>query len=121
MFLMTLRKCGTTILSLGPGRTPVISLFLRDVVSIVEIVLWDRARPTLAQIPVVLIAVIGARVVLNIKHLASDADMTVTTTSEAEATQLPVRRAQAERVPWYLRTKDRNSYGGDAVLDSRRA
>jgi hypothetical protein len=30
MFLMTLRKCGATILSMGPGRTPVIALFLRD-------------------------------------------------------------------------------------------
>ncbi|KAJ7626322.1 hypothetical protein DFH06DRAFT_1339462 [Mycena polygramma] len=62
MFSMTAFKCGTTLMALGPRRTPIIALFLRDgvfwflalvLVSIVEIVLWDRARPTLAQIPVI--------------------------------------------------------------------
>ncbi|KAJ7167675.1 hypothetical protein C8R46DRAFT_1218602 [Mycena filopes] len=131
MFLMTLRKCGATILSLGPGTTPIIALFLRDgvfwflalvrtsvhsldvVVSVVEIVLWDRARPTLAQIPVVpaisLIAVIGARVVLNIKHVASNADLDMGAVTAAESetdSQVPIRRSRTERIPWYLRTTD---------------
>ncbi|KAJ6581115.1 hypothetical protein B0H19DRAFT_1251361 [Mycena capillaripes] len=80
MFTLTAYKCGTTLMTLGLNRTPIISLFLRDgvfwflailctflVLAVVEIVLWDRARPTLAQIPVVpataINAVIGARVV----------------------------------------------------------
>ncbi|KAJ7886740.1 hypothetical protein B0H13DRAFT_2043874 [Mycena leptocephala] len=128
MFLMTLRKCGTTILSMGPGRTPVIALFLRDgvfwflalvVVSIVEIVLWDRARPTLAQIPVIpataLIAVIGARVVLNIKHVVSNSDMAVASITEDH---IPARRPRTEHVPWYLKTTDTSSWGANTLLDS---
>ncbi|KAF7352349.1 hypothetical protein MVEN_01198600 [Mycena venus] len=128
MFTMTLRKCGATILSLGRGRAPVIELFLRDgvfwflalvLVSIVEIVLWDRARPTLAQIPVVpatsLIAVIGARIVLNIKYVASNANAAVATTAGPEPAGGPVRRAHAERVPWYLKTADTNSWEANTV------
>ncbi|KAJ6581112.1 hypothetical protein B0H19DRAFT_1251358 [Mycena capillaripes] len=97
MFSITAFKCGTTLIALGPRRTPVIALFLRDgvfwflalvLVSVVEIVLWDRARPTLAQIPVVpstaFIAMISARVVLNIKHIASNTAMTAATTVETE-------------------------------------
>ncbi|KAJ7044836.1 hypothetical protein C8F04DRAFT_597904 [Mycena alexandri] len=127
MFLMTLHKCGATCLSLGPGRTPIIALFFRDgvfwflalvLVSVVEIVLWDRARPTLAQIPVVpaisLIAVIGARVVLNIKHVASSADMDmgVATVGEPETDTVPARRERTERIPWYLKTNDTANWGG---------
>ncbi|KAJ7755914.1 hypothetical protein B0H16DRAFT_707945 [Mycena metata] len=126
MFLMTLHKCGATCLSLGPGRTPIIALFLRDgvfwflalvLVSVVEIVLWDRARPTLAQIPVVpaisLIAVIGARVVLNIKQISlnADMDMGVATVAEPEMDTVPQRRERTERIPWYLRTNDTATSG----------
>ncbi|KAJ7928134.1 hypothetical protein B0H13DRAFT_2311995 [Mycena leptocephala] len=105
MFLMTAYKCGTTLMALGPRRTPVIALFLRDglfwflanlLVSIVEIVLWDRARATLAQIPVIpstaVIAVIGARVVLNIKHIAANTTMVAVTTM---GTELEVRHPGA--------------------------
>lgn len=92
---MTLYKCGITLLTLGPGRTPVIALFLRDgvfwflalvrklsipqlsarpnnvrkVVSIVEIVLWDKARPTLAQIPVVYVVRCFAEHVLTLTDM----------------------------------------------------
>ncbi|KAJ7682252.1 hypothetical protein DFH06DRAFT_290824 [Mycena polygramma] len=118
MFFMTLHKCGATIVSLGPGRTPVITLFLRDgvfwflalvLVSVVEIVLWEKGRPSLAQIPVVpataLIAVIGARVILNIKYIASSTAVTSTT---YDSHHISVRRAQGPggQVPWYLRTTD---------------
>ncbi|KAJ7777236.1 hypothetical protein B0H16DRAFT_951762 [Mycena metata] len=83
MFSMTLHKCTTSLSTIGRGKTPAIALFLRDglfyflaliLVGTVEIIMWDRARPTLAQIPVIpgtaFVAVIGARVVLNIKQLA---------------------------------------------------
>ncbi|KAJ7368860.1 hypothetical protein DFH08DRAFT_832481 [Mycena albidolilacea] len=124
MFVMTLRKCGATILALGSGRTPVIALFLRDgvfwflalvLVSIVEIILWDRARPTLAQIPVILVAVIGARIVLNLKYVASNADIAVATAAEPEPEQTSARRGRGERVPWYLKTTDTNSWGTHTV------
>jgi len=131
---MTLRKCGATIFSLGRGRAPVIALFLRDgvfwflavlLVSIVEIVLWDRARPTLAQIPVVpatsLMAVIGARVVLNIiKHATSNTDINVTTMTGHDL-EMPVRRASGEHVPWYLNTTNTNIQGTNTLLDSNQA
>ncbi|KAJ7284455.1 hypothetical protein C8J57DRAFT_1669522 [Mycena rebaudengoi] len=81
LFSMTLYKCGSTLLSVGLGRTPVITLFLRDGVFwflalvLVDIVLWHRGRVTLTEIPVVptigVIAVIGARVLLNIKKVTS--------------------------------------------------
>ncbi|KAF7356949.1 Ribosomal-protein-alanine acetyltransferase [Mycena venus] len=108
MFLMTAFKCGTTLMTHGPGKTPIIAVFMRDgvfwflallLVSIVEIVLWDRARPTLAQIPVVpstaFIAIIGARVVLNIKHVASNTLKGAATTM---GTELEVRRPLAGEV-----------------------
>ncbi|KAJ7462141.1 hypothetical protein FB451DRAFT_1496661 [Mycena latifolia] len=131
MFVMTAYKCGVTLLALGPGRTPVITLFLRDgvfwflallLVSIVEIILWDKARPTLAQIPVIpatgLIAVIGARVILNIKYVASSVDVD-TGSTVTEFHTMPTRRAPTARVPWYLKTADtRSSCGADTVLDS---
>ncbi|KAJ6561456.1 hypothetical protein DFH09DRAFT_1082926 [Mycena vulgaris] len=126
MFSMTLYKCGATLVALGPRRTPVITLFFRDgvfwflalvLVSIIEIVLWDKARPTLAQIPVVLIAVIGARVILNIKYVASngDSDMDAGTT-ERDLHRIPARRA-ATRVPWYLKTDDTSIYEADTIPD----
>ncbi|KAJ6560338.1 hypothetical protein B0H19DRAFT_1147298 [Mycena capillaripes] len=88
MFSMTLYKCGVAILDMGPRNTPLSSMFLRDgvfwflaliLVSIEVVIIWTKARPTLAQIPVIhstgLIAVIGARVVLNIKHVVSNLDV----------------------------------------------
>ncbi|KAJ7129205.1 hypothetical protein C8R44DRAFT_872498 [Mycena epipterygia] len=125
--------CGVTLLTLGPGRAPVIALFLRDgvfwflalvLVCIVEIVLWDKARRTLAQIPVVpatgLIAVIAARVVLNIKNIASnpggDAVSMITTT---ELNHMPARRALAQQhVPWYLKSTDTTDCWADTLVYS---
>ncbi|KAJ7771094.1 hypothetical protein DFH07DRAFT_768477 [Mycena maculata] len=130
MFSMTLYKCGVAPVALGPERTPVIT-FLRDGVfwflaliltSIVEIILWVKARPTLAQIPVVpatgLIAVIGARVVLNIKHVACNTDIDAATyTAPTDIiTHRPVRHPEAQRVLWYLRTTDTINRGADTTL-----
>ncbi|KAJ7506530.1 hypothetical protein B0H11DRAFT_1971669 [Mycena galericulata] len=134
MFSMTIHKCGAALSALGPGRTPVITLFLRDgvfwflalvLVSVVEIVLWNKARPSLAQIPVVpatgLIAVIGARVVLNIKHVTSAPDIdpdavTYPTQAEVNHNVEPGRRTQMERVPWYLKTTDTVTGGANTLL-----
>ncbi|KAJ7777332.1 hypothetical protein B0H16DRAFT_1505141 [Mycena metata] len=62
MFSMTLYNCGSTLMALGLGNTPMITLFLRDglfwflallMLSVVQLILWASARPTLAQIPIV--------------------------------------------------------------------
>ncbi|KAJ6485800.1 hypothetical protein C8R45DRAFT_997914 [Mycena sanguinolenta] len=92
MFGMTAVKCGTALMANGRNRTPIMAVFMRDglfwflallLVSIVEIVLWHNGRPTLAQIPVVpstaFIAIISARVVLNIKQIASTTHVPSTT------------------------------------------
>ncbi|KAJ7777314.1 hypothetical protein B0H16DRAFT_1853782 [Mycena metata] len=126
MFSMTLYKCAATLMAMGPRRTPVTALFLRDglfyflalmLVGVVEIILWAKARPTLAQIPVIPgtagIVVISARVLLNIKRVASPTGMaealtlagSTTMDTEIEHIHLPVRRGPAERVPWYLKTE----------------
>ncbi|KAF7332520.1 Ribosomal-protein-alanine acetyltransferase [Mycena kentingensis (nom. inval.)] len=128
MFCMTLHKCGNTLAALGLGQTPVIAMFLRDgvfwffsvvLLAVTEIVLWSSARPTLAQIPVVpataLIAVIGARVVLNIKYVAlptsvnlEDGESTdhATADLDSEFEHLPPGRNRrgAGSTPWYLKT-----------------
>ncbi|CAK5275249.1 unnamed protein product [Mycena citricolor] len=85
MFIMTMLQCRSTISTLGWRHTPVMALFLRDgvfwfisllLVGTVELVLWRDARPTLAQVPVipgtVIMALIGARVLLNIKEITTD-------------------------------------------------
>ncbi|KAJ7068843.1 hypothetical protein C8F01DRAFT_1337481 [Mycena amicta] len=59
MFVMTLYKCATTMVIMGPGRTPLIAMFLRDGVvwfiivlacCVMEFVIWSRARPSLLQL-----------------------------------------------------------------------
>ncbi|KAJ7777322.1 hypothetical protein B0H16DRAFT_1879405 [Mycena metata] len=134
MFSMTLYNCGSTLMTLGLGNTPMISLFMRDglfwflallMLSIVELILWARARPTLAQIPAVpgtaCVAVIAARVLLNIKQLASQTakggTSMPTMQSETEMDSIParVRGGHTERVPWFLKTDivgDHTQYAG---------
>ncbi|CAK5278733.1 unnamed protein product [Mycena citricolor] len=83
MFAMTVHKCRQSM-STGLVKTPVMTVFLRDgvfwflaisLVSTTELILWRNGRASLAEVPIVpgtsLIAVIGARVILNIKSLAT--------------------------------------------------
>ncbi|CAK5275179.1 unnamed protein product [Mycena citricolor] len=86
MFAMTLHRCRLSLVtSRAFGRGPIIAMFLRDgvfwflgvvLLATAEIVIWHTARPTLAQLPILpatsLIAMIGARVVLNIKQIAAN-------------------------------------------------
>jgi len=76
--------------------------------STAEIIIWRKARPTLAELPVIpataIPAVVGTRILLNIKNLASEVDDVAPT---IELTALSQRRpslAPNVRVPWYLRT-----------------
>ncbi|CAK5275258.1 unnamed protein product [Mycena citricolor] len=122
MFAMTLYKCRDTAMSPGLIKTPVIQIFLRDgsywflavlLLSLSELLIWHNARPSLAQIPIVpgtaCIAIIGARVVLNIKNLARtnngrDSSQTLTQTSVMWYHPRMPTRPKIETTPWYLRT-----------------
>ncbi|KAJ6464094.1 hypothetical protein C8R45DRAFT_1220168 [Mycena sanguinolenta] len=66
-------------------RMPVVTLFLRDgvflfltilVYTVAEIIIWNRGRQTLVEVPIipaiVLHAIIGARILLNIKNLGTE-------------------------------------------------
>ncbi|KAF7332617.1 Ribosomal-protein-alanine acetyltransferase [Mycena kentingensis (nom. inval.)] len=62
MFTLTAYKCTKTMAVMGPGRTPLITMFLRDgvfwfmtalAICVVDFVIWSSARPTLAQVAVV--------------------------------------------------------------------
>ncbi|KAF8190989.1 hypothetical protein K438DRAFT_1970737 [Mycena galopus ATCC 62051] len=145
MFSMTLYKCSEHLFAVRGQRMPVITLFLRDgvflfltilVYSIVELTIWHNGRPTLAQIPVMqplpfvsirclnlfgirLHAVVGARILLNIKGLATEvSDDTIPT---IELSDISYRRrplAAKARVPWYLQTGEpSNSEGLSREID----
>ncbi|KAJ6454910.1 hypothetical protein DFH09DRAFT_1384710 [Mycena vulgaris] len=125
MFSMTLYKCGQHLMATGLGRMPVVTLFLRDGIflfatimlfAVVEIVIWHRGRPTLAQVPTipatVINAVVGARILLNIKNLAND---TNTTTPSMDLSTGSVsfgnrRVGQKGCIPWYLQTGELSGF-----------
>ncbi|KAJ7024764.1 hypothetical protein C8F04DRAFT_1301530 [Mycena alexandri] len=114
MFCLTLYKCGLTLLDNRAVKMPLISLFLRDGVfwfltifalSIAELIIWARGRPSLAQATVtpatILNAVIGARILLNLKKVAVGE---VVPTTVATTELFPGSRRELARQPWYLRT-----------------
>ncbi|KAJ7168550.1 hypothetical protein C8R46DRAFT_1350189 [Mycena filopes] len=136
MFCMTLYKCGLTLLDNRVIRMPLFTLFLRDgvfwfltifAISIAELVLWARGRPSLAQAMVacvarssstsylthwsltspatILNATIGARILLNLKKVATGPEIVTTTavTTEMYPGSRP-KLAQQRQQPWYLRT-----------------
>ncbi|KAJ7168561.1 hypothetical protein C8R46DRAFT_1092044 [Mycena filopes] len=118
MFIMTLYKCGLTLFDNRVVRMPLMTLFLRDgvfwfltisAVSTGELVLWARGRPSLAQAMVtpatILNATIGARILLNLKKVASGPAEVVTMTAVTTEMYPGSRREMArQQQPWYLRT-----------------
>ncbi|KAJ6610718.1 hypothetical protein B0H10DRAFT_2059279 [Mycena sp. CBHHK59/15] len=69
MFSMTLYTCGRTLLDSHKAvKLPVITLFLWDGVFWFLLIL---GRPSLTEIMITICATVGARVLLNIKNLAS--------------------------------------------------
>ncbi|KAJ7030114.1 hypothetical protein C8F04DRAFT_1114656 [Mycena alexandri] len=83
MFCMTLYKCGLALFDNRTVKMPLMTLFLRDglfwfliifALSIVELFVWARGRPSLAQLMVtpwtILNATVGARILLNLKKVA---------------------------------------------------
>jgi len=118
MFSMTAYKCGQHLRRTSRlAHMPVVTLFLRDglflfmaimLYSVAEIIIWDRARASLAQLPVIpataIPAVVGARILLNIKNLASEVNDTATVTELTTISHPRPSLAMNARVPWYLRT-----------------
>ncbi|KAJ7064083.1 hypothetical protein C8F01DRAFT_1130294 [Mycena amicta] len=98
MFLLTVYKCGTTLLAHGRARMPIYSLFLRDGVFwfiaifmtfIPEVVIWARGRESLAELLIApglaISSIIGSRVLLNIKSLMrTHTRLPAGTTAESE-------------------------------------
>nr|GAT59725.1 predicted protein [Mycena chlorophos] len=81
VFSMTLYKCGSTIIALGYGRAPILTMFLRDgfiwffivfASCIMELVIWSRARPSLLSLIILFIGCCGARVLMNIQYILDD-------------------------------------------------
>ncbi|KAJ7054986.1 hypothetical protein C8F01DRAFT_1373927 [Mycena amicta] len=118
MFILTLYKCGLTIMALRPVRTPLLSMFLRDGVfwflgvvlcCLVDFVIWSHARPSLARTPslfnTALVSVIGTRVIMNLKNAIELAwDGKTTTVPHSFVEGIPAsRRGHWQSEPWYLR------------------
>ncbi|KAJ7094258.1 hypothetical protein C8R44DRAFT_989665 [Mycena epipterygia] len=123
MFMMTLYKCGRTLLDNRAARMPIITLFLRDglfwflgifAVSVAELLVWARGRPGLAQAMVapatVLNSVIGTRILLNLKRIAIGQTVVGTTVATIELESIAIagspRKTDTSSQPWYLRTTD---------------
>ncbi|KAJ7054973.1 hypothetical protein C8F01DRAFT_1259012 [Mycena amicta] len=123
MFVMTLYKCGTAMIALRPGRTPIFAMFLRDgllwfliACSVVGFVIWSRGRPSLVQLSILpntaITSCCAARVLINIKyavavdhiHGAGTTLSTVGTSTIGSAPRrLPIHRGQGDSEPWYLK------------------
>ncbi|KAJ7604297.1 hypothetical protein DFH06DRAFT_1254985 [Mycena polygramma] len=93
MFLMTVYKCGKTLLTHGRAQMPIYNMFLRDgvfwfvaifITFIPEVVIWARARQSLAELLIApglaVTSIIGSRVLLNIKGLQPPRALPTTTT-----------------------------------------
>ncbi|KAF7345276.1 hypothetical protein MSAN_01904300 [Mycena sanguinolenta] len=89
MFVLTVYKCGKTLLEHGRMQTPIYSLFLRDgafwFVAIFKVIIWGAARHSLAELMIApglaVTSIIGSRVLLNIKRLKPPETLPTTTTT----------------------------------------
>ncbi|KAF8174476.1 hypothetical protein K438DRAFT_1849001, partial [Mycena galopus ATCC 62051] len=123
MFGLTLYKCSQHLVRVRfAASMPVISLFLRDggflffavlLYTMVEIIIWNRLgkRPSLIEAPIMCHAVVGARILLNIKNLGTEVndDSFGAPGSSVQLSTIshrPIARpgSAKTRVPWYLQT-----------------
>ncbi|KAJ7144505.1 hypothetical protein C8R44DRAFT_973975 [Mycena epipterygia] len=114
MFLMTAYKCGKTLLTRGRAQMPIYNMFLRDgifwfvaifVTFIPEVVIWARARQTLAELLIApglaITSIIGSRVLLNIKRLKLAKVLPTTATATALGTTIELDTIDyPSRIPW---------------------
>ncbi|KAF8160559.1 hypothetical protein K438DRAFT_1859664, partial [Mycena galopus ATCC 62051] len=120
MFSLTLYKCSEHLLRAKFAvRMPIVTQFLRDgvflfltilVYTAVELGIWMRGRPTLVEAPIMLHAVLGARILLNIKNLGTGSNVDSVSTSVHFSTMSRRQRSAAARarVPWYLQTGEQS-------------
>ncbi|KAJ7172791.1 hypothetical protein C8R43DRAFT_1230920 [Mycena crocata] len=113
MFLMTVYKCGKTLMTHGRAHMPIYNMFLRDgvfwfvaifVTFIPEVAIWARARQSLAEVLIApglaVTSIIGSRVLLNIrgfkiaKPLPTTTEATLGPTMEFDTIDYP------SRIPW---------------------
>ncbi|KAJ7112009.1 hypothetical protein C8R44DRAFT_742348 [Mycena epipterygia] len=93
----------------------------KRVYTLVEIVIWHNGHPTLAQVPVLpataINAIVGARLLLNIKNLASATNDETVPTVEMSNISHPRRRKV--HLPWYLQTGEEPSSkdGNRGIVD----
>ncbi|KAJ7145155.1 hypothetical protein C8R43DRAFT_1013015 [Mycena crocata] len=120
MFIMTLYKCGRTMFDNRVVHMPLFTLFLRDgvfwflaifAISIAELIVWARGRPGLAQAMVapatVCNAVIGTRILLNLKRITTmDSMSTTVPTLGLENDNVTAGSMHFSSLPWHLRTAD---------------
>ncbi|KAF7346951.1 hypothetical protein MVEN_01447500 [Mycena venus] len=96
MFVLTVYKCGKTLLAHGRARMPIYNMFLRDGVFwfvaifmtfLPEVVIWAAARQSLAELMIApglaVTSIIGSRVLLNIQRLKTPQNLPTTTTTGA--------------------------------------
>ncbi|KAJ6577962.1 hypothetical protein B0H19DRAFT_573106 [Mycena capillaripes] len=96
MFVLTVYKCGKTLLAHGRARMPTYNLFLRDgvfwfvaifVTFLPEVVIWAAARQSLAELMIApglaVTSIIGSRVLLNIQHLKTPQTLSTNTMGAA--------------------------------------
>ncbi|KAF8160526.1 hypothetical protein K438DRAFT_1942307 [Mycena galopus ATCC 62051] len=128
VFLLTLYKCSEHLLRTRfAARMPIVTQFLRDgvflfltilVYTAVELGIWFRGRPTLVEAPIIpataLHAVLGARILLNIKNLGTGSNVDSVSTSIHLSTMSRRHRSAAARarVPWYLQTGEQSDGEG---------
>ncbi|KAF8174438.1 hypothetical protein K438DRAFT_1980193 [Mycena galopus ATCC 62051] len=127
MFSLTFYKCSEHLLRTRfAARMPIVTQFLRDgvlfltilVSTTVELGIWIRGRQTLVEVPIipaiVLHAVLGARILLNIKNLGTGSnDESVSTRIHLSTMSRRHRAARAKaRVPWYLQTGEQSDKEG---------
>ncbi|KAJ7301934.1 hypothetical protein DFH08DRAFT_906152 [Mycena albidolilacea] len=112
MFILTVYKCGRTLLTHGRARMPIYNLFLRDgafwfvaifITFLPEIVIWAAARQSLAELMIAVTSIIGSRVLLNIKRLKPPQTLPTTTapTTLAVGTTIELDTIDyPSRIPW---------------------
>ncbi|KAJ7278684.1 hypothetical protein C8J57DRAFT_1573263 [Mycena rebaudengoi] len=114
MFFMTVYKCGKTFLAHGRAHMPIYNMFLRDGVFwfiaifatfIPEIIIWARARQSLAEVLIApglaVTSIVGSRVLLNIKGLKLPEEFPTTTTATALNTTIELDTIDyPSRIPW---------------------
>jgi len=116
MFVLTVYKCGKTLLNHGRAQMPIYNLFLRDgvfwfvaifITFLPEVIIWAAARQSLAELMIApglaVTSIIGSRVLLNIHRLKPPKTLPTTTTDTTLAMGTTIELDTIDypsRIPW---------------------